>query len=167
MQPGEIIYKINSVKFLGAQEKIAIQILAVYNCRAIEVLRAEWKNFFPGNFLVLKGAKNSNDIIIRDRMILEQINSLPRHDPVKIFSSLTYKYLYKVMKRSFSHLFSFAKTKHNYKVTHGFRYVAANIIQDDEATRTILHHKSKKSQKYYKRHSAESDIVKKLVAKYK
>ena len=129
---------------------MVIEILKCYNCRAKEVLDAEYSKFFPDKFLILSGKKKSSNIIIRDRFILSKINQLPKIDDVKIFPSVSYNILYRHCKKYYSHLFKKFKGKKYFKVTHGFRYLNVSAIDIETEIRDILHHRSVKSGKYYK-----------------
>jgi len=136
--------------FQISQLAVAIEILKCYNCRASEILSAEWKDYHPDRFLILSGTKHSSNVIIRDRFILSLIDKLPRLHRTKIFPSLNYYHLYHHVKKYYSHLFVKFKKKKNLKVTHGFRYLAVEDVAIDEKIRDILHHRSVKSGKYYK-----------------
>jgi integrase len=136
--------------FQISQLAVAIEILKCYNCRASEILRAEWKDFFPERFLILTASKQSANVIIRDRFILSLVDELPRIHSTKIFPSINYYHLYHHCKKYYSHLFVKFKKGKNFKVTHGFRYRAILNIATDEKIRDILHHRSTKSGKYYK-----------------
>jgi hypothetical protein len=133
-----------------SQLSIAVEILKVYNCRAAELLSASWKDFYPGQMLILHGVKKSSNVIIRDRLILGMITQLPHLDEEKIFPSINYYHLYHHCKKHYSHLFVKFKKKQNYKVTHGFRYRAVEQVANEEKIRDILHHRSIKSGKFYK-----------------
>jgi integrase len=132
------------------QMQIAVSILQIYNCRSAEVLRAQWKNFFPNQYLILEGVKRSANIIVRDRMILNEINNLPRIHPIYIFNQINKYKLYSYCKKNFSHLFVRFKGKKNYKVTHGFRYAAVEYINNELYVRDVLFHRSVKSGRFYK-----------------
>lgn len=136
----------NSVNQLA----VIIEILKTYNCRASEALSAEWSNFYPNKRLILIGKKNSSNVIVRDRFILEMISQLPQLHSKLIFPAVTYSHLYHHVKRYYSHLFSKFKGKKNHKVTHGWRYSAVEDIDNDKIIRDILNHRSVKSGKYYK-----------------
>lgn len=138
-------------KLLSQEEKIIIEILYRYNCRISEVLRAEWKKFFPPMYLTLSGAKKSKPVIIRDTSILSMINELPRLNQTLIFPTTSYQRLYRCIKSQYGHLFHKFKTKKNEKVTHGFRYLNVQTNIDDDTASTVLHHRSKKSLKYYRK----------------
>jgi integrase len=133
-----------------SQLELAVQILMIYNCRASEVLSAEWSNYFPDRFLILRGAKKSANIIITDRIILSQVASLPYLDEKKIFPSINYYHLYHYVKKHYSHQFVKYKKRKNFKVTHGFRYRAVEQIANEAIIQDILHHRSTKSGKFYK-----------------
>lgn len=139
----------------NCQLSIAIELLIIYNCRASEVLSATWQNFYPGQFLILEGKKKSRNIIVRDRMILSKIDSLPRLDKSLIFPSLTYSILYHFCKKNFSHLFNRFKKKKKCLVTHGWRYLNVSKFDNDKIIRDILHHSSLKSGQYYKNNKGE------------
>lgn len=145
-----VIDSINSDKLLPTQMAICIEILKSYNCRASEVLSAEWQYFDKSKFLVLIGKKNSSNIIIRDRFILDSIARLPRLHATLIFPSVNYNKLYQHVKVYYSHLFSKFKKRKNYKVTHGFRYANVEQFANESIIRDILHHRSTKSGKFYK-----------------
>jgi hypothetical protein len=145
-----IINKLTNQPFEISQMAIAVAILKTYNCRAHEVLSAEWKYFIPDLMLILIGCKKSSNIIIRDSFILSLIDKLPRIDAYKIFPSLTYSKLYHHCKSYYSHLFVKFKKRHYFKVTHGFRYQNVSQFDNEEIIRDILHHRSTKSGKYYK-----------------
>jgi len=132
------------------QLAIAIEILKTYNCRAQEVLNARWRDFYPNQMLILTGVKKSSNVVIRDRFILQMISQLPILDEEKIFPALNYYHLYRHCKQYYSHLFIKFKKRHNFKVTHGFRYRAVEQVANEEKIRDILHHRSINSGKYYK-----------------
>lgn len=144
------IEKIASFTFQPSQLSIAVEILKLYNCRAAEVLSAKWEDFIPDYRLILEGKKRSANIIIHDRIILTAIARLPKVHSTKIFPSINYYHLYHHIKNNYSHLFlKWKKRKYN-KVTHGFRYRAVERVANDEKIQDILHHRSKKSGKFYK-----------------
>lgn len=140
---------INRRQSIG-QMQIAIAILQVYNCRSAEVLNANWSDFYPDRMLILKGCKGSNNIIIRDTLILNSISNLPKLHPQIIFNQLCYKKLYRYCASHYSHLFTKFKGKKNRKITHGFRFAAVEFINDDAYIRDVLYHRSKKSGRFYK-----------------
>ena len=143
--------KFANFQFFPDQLSVAIEILKCYNCRACEVLSANWQDFDKEKFLILPGAKSSSNVIIRDRFILELIDQLPRLDKTKIFPSLTYNHLYRHCKKFYSHLFTKFRGKKNFKVTHGFRYNAVAAVANEKKIRDILHHRSIRSGKFYKK----------------
>lgn len=145
-----VINSLNSEKLLPTQMAICIEILKTYNCRASEVLSSEWLHFDPHKFLILIGKKNSSNIVIRDRFILDSIALLPRLHATLIFPSVNYNKLYQHVKVYYSHLFTKFKKRKNYKVTHGFRYANVEQIGNETIIRDILHHRSTKSGKFYK-----------------
>lgn len=150
MNKFSLIEKLAMEKFSVSQLSIAVEILKIYNCRASEVLTAKWSDFYPGQFLILEGKKRSSNVIIRDRLILAQIASLPVLDVKKIFCSINYYHLYHYCKKYYSHLFLQFKKKKNLKVTHGFRYRAVEQVANETKIRDILQHRSIISGKYYK-----------------
>jgi integrase len=145
-----LFQKLANQPFEISQLAIAIEILKTYNCRAREVLNARWCDFYPNQMLILAGVKKSANVIIRDRFILDLISRLPRLDKEIIFPSLNYYHLYRHCKQFYSHLFVKFKKRHNYKVTHGFRYRAVEQVANEEKIRDILHHRSINSGKFYK-----------------
>lgn len=135
---------------LSKRQKIILEILAIYNCRISEVLSATIDNYYPDRFLILKGKKKSSDIVITDRKILSDIDQLSFFGSNKIFDGVTYLQMYRIIKRDYSHLFARFKKKKNYKITHGFRYFNILNVKDEKSIKSILHHNSISSQKYYK-----------------
>jgi len=150
MRQEKLFQELASAKLPISQLSVAVEILIIYNCRASEVLCATWDNLEEGHRLVLRGKKRSSNIIITDRILLAQIESLPHLDEKLIFPSLNYYHLYHYCKKHYSHLFVKWKKHKNYKVTHGFRYRAVEKVGNDEIIRDILHHRSTKSGKFYK-----------------
>ena len=136
-------------KTYSVRLRIALLILESENCRASEILSAEWKNFFPDDFLILTGSKHSADIVVRDKTILKLISQLATDGHSKIFYSLDYPKLYRVVKAHYSHLFKQFRKGKNYKVTHGFRYLKANKVNDAKQVKSILHHNSLSSGSFY------------------
>jgi integrase len=132
------------------QMQIIIAILQEYNCRSAEVLSAEWANFYPDKFLILKGCKRSANVIVRDKLILKTISEIPKLHPTIIFNQVNYQALYWYCKTRYSHLFAKFKGKKNRKITHGFRFAAVEFINDEAYIRDILFHRSVKSGRFYK-----------------
>lgn len=128
-----------------------IQILFLYNCRINEVLNARWSDLRGNKFLLLRGSKKSQDIIIQDRVLISQISNLRHSSDIYIFHPLTYYHVYRYVKTNFSHLFLKYKTKKNEKITHGFRYLNAESFNDESSLKALLHHNSTRAQRYYKR----------------
>jgi len=114
------------------------------------LIKAEWKDYHPNQFLILSGLKRSSNVIVLDRFILAMISELPRTHSINIFPNITYSMLYHHCKKYYSHLFVKFKGKKNFKVTHGFRYRAVEALDNEEKIRDILHHRSIKSGKFYK-----------------
>jgi integrase len=130
---------------------IVIDLLITYNCRVSEVLGARWRDFYPGQYLILHAVKGSNHIVVRDRSILSSIKSLHHIDDDFIFAPLTYYIVYHHIKKNYSHLFHQIKSRKNMAITHYFRYAnVSKLTQGSDAT-AVLHHRSKKSAKYYNR----------------
>lgn len=128
---------------------IVCEILKVYNCRAAEVLSARWKDFYPDDYLILNGVKHSCQIIIRDRIILQMISKLPKLNSQYIFPAVNYNRLYAHIRSNYNGLISSIKHKKNLKVTHAFRYKKVKNISNENSIREILHHRSKRSGKFY------------------
>lgn len=147
------IEQISNNQISLTQLDLVVLILSTYNCRANEVLKAKWKNFFPQKFLILEGSKKSSNVIVRDREILSQIANLYHIDATFIFPSVTYNILYHFIKKTYSHQFITYKKRKNYKVTHGFRYSAVSLLDNEEKIRDILHHRGISSGKFYKLHN--------------
>jgi integrase len=154
MKDFSIFKAIQSDLSISPQMRVALSILESYNCRASEVLSARWDDFFPGKFLFLRGKKKSDDIVVRDRTILFDIRYIERSTSPLIFYLLSYNKLYREVKSKYSHLFIKFKGKHNYKVTHGFRYLNAQFSNDERRVKVILHHASLRSGKFYNKNLA-------------
>lgn len=140
-------YKCN---YLGSLDYIILDILQIYNPRISEILKARWINFYPSSMLILDGLKGSNPIIITDRQILSQIAVLPHLHQDYIFYPIKYQSLYKRFKRLYGHLIPTPAKRKTQPITHIYRYKKASLIQNSEHLKNVLHHKSKKSQNYYK-----------------
>lgn len=145
-------------QFEISQLAVAIEILKCENCRASEILNAKWSDFYPGKFLILPASKQSANVIVRDRFILERISRLPHIDDEKIFPSINYYHLYHHCKKFYSHLFNKFKGRKNLKVTHGFRYRAVEAVANETKIRDILHHRSIKSGKFYKQPKGGNNV---------
>ena len=130
--------------------KLITSILSIYNCRISEILSASWSNFYPERFLILKGAKKSQNIIVTDRIILNSIANLPKTHQVLIFPYISYYQVYHYIKSRYGHLFAKIKHRKNLKITHAFRYLNLESIDNDNFIKDILHHNSLKSGKFYK-----------------
>lgn len=130
--------------------RLIILILQDYNCRISEVLEAEWSNVITNNCFILKGKKGSEDIIIRDRTLISCILNLTRFHRKFIFYPVTYHNVYLFIKRNFPSLVNSIRRRKYKAVTHAFRYPASVLVEDENTTKVILHHKSLKSQVYYK-----------------
>jgi len=138
-----------TINDISEELRTITDILTVYNCRITEILNLTKSYFFLPKFVVLKGLKGSNDIIIRDRLILERLKELSTKRENKIFVNNTYKQVYNFINRNYSYLIGKIEKKKNNKVTHCFRYSAVNNITDEQTIKTVLHHNSLKSNKYY------------------
>lgn len=150
---GSIIANVNNNRFIDQQSKIVITILQLYNCRISEVLDSTWKEFHPDKFLIIKGKKRSANIIVRDRELLKEINSLQRHSSEKIFCFTYYLRIYRYILRYFPDLVNQVQHTKNKKVTHAFRYKNVSGIVNDGIIMDILHHRTERSGKYYKNKS--------------
>jgi hypothetical protein len=137
------------LKKRGMMLSTIIETLMVYNCRIGELLRLDKKFVLTGRFVIVKGSKGSADIIIRDRSLLAKYEFLKARCEKKIFEKLTYNQVYKCIKDNYSHLFKSIKCNKNKKVTHAFRYLNVAQLTDDDAVKAVLHHSSKRSNKYY------------------
>lgn len=145
-----VLNSLGNFKLLSPRLKIVVEILIVYNARISEILLADYKNFYPHQFLILDGLKKSENVIIRDRILLEEIQQLKPNGSALIFYPLKYKFVYDFIKRNYSHLFNRIKTSKTKKVTHAFRYLNVQPLADDNNIKLILHHRSQRSGIYYK-----------------
>lgn len=139
-------HKINSTNSIS----LIVEILSRYNCRISEVLEAKWKYLYPGRFLILEGKKHSQNVIIRELDILQRIDQLPKTDDELIFPNISYRTMHHHIKSHYGHLFKKIKTRKNQKVTHAFRYLNVEGIDNDGFIKDILNHNSQKSGKFYK-----------------
>jgi integrase len=135
---------------------LAVLVLATYNCRAVEILGASWKDYHEGKFLILRGAKGSKDIVVRDREVISFLASLHHLHKERIFWPVTYSMLYRHIKINYSHLFDTKFGKRNKPVTHYFRYANVSDIETVKDAALILNHNSKKSCGYYNHKLKES-----------
>lgn len=143
-------FEIESAKKENNIYYLILEILQIYNCRISEILSAKWTNFDPNRFLILEGLKKSRNVIIRDRIILNKINSLTRVDNELIFKYVSYYSVYHFIKTRLGNQILTVSTKKNKKVTHFFRYKNIKNIDNDKKITDILNHRSEKSVKYYK-----------------
>lgn len=149
-KPLNIFIAFDQNKYLGDHEKLILAILQKYNPRISEILSATWYNFFQDRFLILEGKKHSSNVIIRDSAILERISQLKRFDNVLIFPFTTSNRIQRLISRHYSHLFQKIQTKKNRKLTHAFRYLNIESVDNDEKIRDILSHRSIRSSSFYK-----------------
>lgn len=148
--PFEIIsFNIINDKYLSSSEILFISILFQYNLRFAELKHAKWNLFFPSKYLLLEGCKHSNNICIRDRAILKQINELEMLDPIFIFPTIKYSRIYSIIKSRYSHLLPHLPNHKNQPVTHSSRYNAVSVDLNPEFNKIILRHKSVRTQNYY------------------
>ena len=124
-------------------------ILELYNPRIIEILRLRKKDIFQNKFVVLPGAKKSSSVVIRDRELVARIVKLSLERTDVIFIHSPYTKIYRFVRNNYSHLSDKIKINKNRKITHAFRYLAVANILDDNIIKPLLHHGSKKSNKFY------------------
>jgi len=127
-----------------------VYILDEYNLRAGELLSARWTDLYPDKYLIIRAKKNSRNVIIRDKIILNKIVNLVRTHKEYIFYPITYSKLYHHILTNHYHKFYTVKKRKNRKITHYFRYNNVSDIDNDVLIRDILNHNSGKSVKYYK-----------------
>jgi len=137
----------NSLNF---ELDLCLYILKHYNPRISEILDATRKDFYSGRFLILRGKKRSRNIIIRDPAILEMVKFLLSDGREKIFQNLNYKLIYRETFRRYGHLINQVKSRKHRKVTHAFRYINIDNINDDSYIRDVLNHSRISTQQYYK-----------------
>lgn len=129
--------------------EVILDLLILYNPRALEILRLVKSDVVQDRFLIIRGAKRSQDIIVRDRELMSKINRLAKKRTDRLFISTTYGYLYRYIRLNFGDLIKCIDKKKNCKVTHLFRYLNTLGINDESSLKALLHHNSKSSQKYY------------------
>lgn len=144
-----IMFHLNQKPHFDFKLNIIYQILLVYNCRISEILTAKWSNFVENKFLILEAKKKSNNIIVRDRIILKQIKQLPVAHNLFIFAFVNYKNVYNYLIQNNLVNQNKVLLNKNQKITHYFRYQNVDVNYSDETNKVILHHKSKKSQTFY------------------
>lgn len=142
-------FELAAIPDQSEEMNLLIETLQLYNVRACEILRARKSNIINNQFLILKGAKGSNDIIIRDRSLVNRFVSLADNRKDKLFIFTNYGKLYRYCCKYFSHIAQKIKKKKNNKITHSFRYLNTIGIQDENTIKVLLHHGSKKSNHYY------------------
>ena len=120
--------------------KLADEILEVYNIRWAELRDIDKANLVPGNFQIVKGRKGSGDIIIRDREILQKLDSAFRKYGAQPFTLISYKQYYRHVWKTRGNQIRAIKKKKNYKVTHASRYFAVARVRDEKTIKAILHH---------------------------
>lgn len=145
-----ILDSIDHNKNIDIRINLVLKILITYNPRISEILKASWQNFHPDRFLILPGMKRSHSVVIRDKNILSSISGLDKVDSVLIFKGVTYYHVKSIIARNYSHLFNLIQHKKNRKLTHAFRYLNLENIDNDEQIEVILHHRSERSNIFYK-----------------
>lgn len=131
------------------EKSLCIYILKKYNPRISEILDATRENFYPGKFLILQGKKRSRNVVIRDDLILILVDHLLQDGRKKIFENINYKMIYREILRSYTFQIQNIKIKKNKKVTHLFRYLNVDKIENLKYIRDVLQHGSIKSSMYY------------------
>jgi hypothetical protein len=128
---------------------LIVDILLEYNPRCCEILRLRKKDIYNNKLVILPGAKNSQNVVIRDKVLVNRIIQLAKERSDAIFLHTSYIQVYRHFRKFYSHLSDQIARKKNRAVTHAPRYLAVNTIVDDGALKSVLHHNSKKSNKYY------------------
>lgn len=131
----------------------AIQILERYSLRVSEVLRLSYDCLFPPDTVFIKISKSNHYFEVIDKSFFDTLSKFFDSLPEKKFQ-ITYYNLYKFILKHRQDIIlrSVGKTR---KVTHTFRYKRAvklkSLPDNEKKIQASLHHKSIKSQKYYKR----------------
>jgi len=141
----------HSAETQSAELALIIEVLTTYNVRISEILNCICENVYENRFVILKASKQSADIIIRDKELLKKFIKLKANRTGLLITNVNYQTVYNYIKNTYGHLFKNFKSSKNNKVTHAFRYLNILDITDDKSIKSILHHNSVKSQKYYKK----------------
>lgn len=154
-QTMNILTAIKSNTLISDRLKLVIEILSIYNPRINEILNTTYSNFYPEKYLILPGEKKSGNVIIRDRTILKEISELKPNGSNYIFYPIKYYSVYQFIKNNFGQLYNKLKTKKNNKITHAYRYINVEPLANINQITDVLHHKSIRSAKYYKKNIKE------------
>lgn len=140
-------YNINN----NLQCELILYILKRYNPRISEILNANKTDIIGEKFLVLTGAKGSDNVIIHDEFLCSSLSKLPIFANGKIFNS-SYNSIHRYIHTYYCDDIM-VNSKGNNKVTHSYRYKNAQLFQKSKRVpdeiKSLLHHKSTKSQTYY------------------
>lgn len=137
-------------KIYKNQFDLACYLLKQYNLRPAQILRVGWKDFYYPHYVVFPAVKNSRKVVIQDLHVLNSMIQCASVNTTQIFPYVSYYNLHRFFKRHYSHLFKATKKRKNIPSTTVFRYVNARLCDDVETTKEVLHHKSNRSQTYYK-----------------
>lgn len=124
-------------------------LLLKYNLRCSEILAVKKSDLHYPYFIVFPGKKRSANVIIRDDFVLNYFKKLVPVTKDKFFDTVNYHSIYNYFKRNFSHLFVQYRNRKNFKITHGPRYYFAQMSDNPEIVRDLLHHRSVKSGVFY------------------
>ena len=128
---------------------LIVAVLSLYNCRISEILSAKKSDIIKNKFVILHGAKGSADIVIRDKATVAAFVALSLNRKSNLFLYSNYSKVYTFIKKNFSHLICQVITKKNNKVTHVFRYINIEDLQDEKSIKSFLHHNSVRSNSFY------------------
>ncbi len=146
----------NSVNRISAfsfryQCELIISIMRSYCLRVSEVLNLSLSSLFPPDKIIVKISKVNEYFIICNRDLFIQLYSLFSLNSNKSFT-VSYKQLYNYIKRNYPKII-LRNYKKNNKVTHSFRYIGAKEMYrafgNEKVIKSLLHHKTISSQKYY------------------
>lgn len=143
------VEKLGPIHRESLELEVILELLVIYNPRALEILRLKKGDIVQERFLCIPGAKRSQDIIVRDRELMKKINRLAEKRTDNLFISISYGYLYRYIRRNFGDSIKSVQKKKNNKVTHLFRYLNTQGIKSESSLKSVLHHNSKSSQKFY------------------
>ena len=130
---------------------IILYMLSKFTLRISEILRLEFSQIVEPDLIIIRIAKTNEPYFIYDTDLINNIKSLPYGKRDKVFLT-SYKRVYNFILKNYSP--EVIRTpNHNRKVTHSYRYKNARrlhqLFKNQDYNKTLLHHKSKESQKYY------------------
>lgn len=150
----ETFHFIRNVRGRTADDEICmiLYLLDEFSLRISEVLRITPDNIVEKKFIFIKISKSNHYIEINNSFIANQLLEFFNKLPLRAFS-VNYQDVYRYINKNRKDLIIRSKGK-NRKITHSFRYIKASkmkyLSDYHKKLQASLHHKSIKSQEYYK-----------------